>query len=250
MEEETVDEILEGSLRIHQSRRGYRFNLDSLLLAHFANLKPRSRNMDLGCGNGVILLVLAKRFPETFWEGLEIQPQLAALADKNVHLNGLTNRITISVQDARKVKNYYPAHSFDHVVFNPPYRRLSSGQINPHPEKALARHEIQGSLADFLSASRYLLKPAGRVFTIYPAKRLVEMIYLFRINKIEPKRMKLVFSDALSDAEFILVEGRSGSREELKMEPPLYIYEKQKQYSQAMKKIFSDLASPLEAAGG
>ena len=61
--------------------------------------------------------------------------------------------------------------------------------------------------------------------------------------------MKLVFSDASSDAEFVLAEGRSGSREELKMEPPLYIYEEQKKYTQAMKIIFTDLASPPEACG-
>jgi len=57
------------------------------------------------------------------------------------------------------------------VIFNPPYRKLNSGRINPHPEKAIARHEIIGSLKDFLKAAQYLLKPAGKVFTIYPAKR-------------------------------------------------------------------------------
>jgi tRNA1(Val) A37 N6-methylase TrmN6 len=62
--------------------------------------------------------------------------------------------------------------------------------------------------------------------------------------------MKLVFSDALSNAEFVLVEGRSDSREELKMEPPLYIYEEQKKYTQAMKKIFTDLSSPPGSGAG
>ena len=71
--------------------------------------------------------------------------------------------------------------------------------MNPLPEKAVARHEIKGSLSEFLSASKYLLKPKGRVFTIYPAARMVELISLFRKKNIEPKRMKLVFSDAASD---------------------------------------------------
>ncbi len=62
--------------------------------------------------------------------------------------------------------------------------------------------------------------------------------------------MKLVFSDAASDAEFVLVEGRSGSREELKMEPPLFIYEEHKKYTKDMKNIFTDLASPPDSGGG
>ena len=166
MDEETVDEILEGSLKIRQSKRGYRFNLDSLILAHFVSLKSRSVNMDLGCGNGVIALVLARRYPSTHWTGLEIQKGLASLSHKNVERNDLGKRVGIVLGDAREVKRNFAANSFDNVIFNPPYRKLSSGRINPLLEKAVARHEIKGSLSDFLAASRYLLKPTGRVFAI------------------------------------------------------------------------------------
>jgi tRNA1Val (adenine37-N6)-methyltransferase len=136
------------------------------------------------------------------------------------------------------------------VIFNPPYRKLNSGRINPHPEKAIARHEINGSLKDFLTAAKYLLKPTGTVSTIYPAKRLVELVYLFRKNNIEPKKMKLVFSDRTSDAEFVLVEGRNGSREELKIDSPLFIYDQNRNYTDEMSGIFSELSSfPADGAG-
>lgn len=250
MGEETVDEILEGSLKIHQSKRGYRFNLDSIILAHFVDLKSRTVNLDLGCGNGVIALVLANLYVQSRWYGLEVQHALADLAKKNVEENGLSHRVTINTGDAREVKKIYQPHFFDNIVFNPPYRKLDSGRMNPLPEKAVARHEIKGSLSEFLSASQYLLKPKGRVFSIYPAARMVEMISLFRKKDIEPKRMKLVFSDAASTAEFVLVEGRSGSREELKMEPPLIIYEQHKKYTKDMKNIFTGLASPQDSGGG
>lgn len=250
MDEETTDEILDGRLKIRQSRRGYRFNLDSLILAHFASLKPRSVNLDLGCGNGVIALVLARHYTQSRWHGLEVQEKLAALAEKNVQDNDLERRVIIDVGDAQGIKKIYEPHFFDNIVFNPPYRKINSGRINPLEEKAVARHEIKGSLADFLAASRYLLKPKGRVFTIYPARRLVELVFLFRKNDMEPKRMRLVFSDAASDAAFVLAEGRWGSREELKMEPPLFIYEAHKKYTGDMKNIFSELASAREASGG
>ena len=88
-DQETVDEILDGSLKIRQSKRGYRFNLDSLILAHFVSIHSRSVNLDMGCGNGIIALVLASRYPQSRWHGLEIQEGLAALAKKNVEQNGL-----------------------------------------------------------------------------------------------------------------------------------------------------------------
>lgn len=249
MDDETIDEILEGSLKIRQSKHGYRFNLDSLILAAFVSLKSHCVNLDLGCGNGVIAMVLAKRYPLTKWTGLEIQEGLALLAGKNAEQNQLEKRVTIVAGDAREVKRIFSANFCDNVVFNPPYRKLFSGRINPAAEKAIARHEIKGSLADFIVAAGYLLKPQGHVFTIYPSTRLVELISLFRKNNIEPKRMKPVYSDKLSAAEFVLVEGRKGGREELKMEPPLFIYDKPQKYSTEMKKIFSDLASS-PAIGG
>jgi len=249
MEEETLDIILEGRLKIFQKKKGYRFSIDSILLAHFVSLKQRTRFMDIGCGSGVIFIILARRFPNTKCAGLEIQENLAALARKNSQMNHLEGRAEIIHGDARNIKKFFPTHSFDSVVFNPPYRKLNSGRINPHLEKAVARHEIKGSLKDFLTAAKYLLKPAGTVFCIYPAKRLVELVYLFRSNGIEPKRMKPVFSDRISDAEFVLVEGKQGSREELKFEAPLFIYDQSRNYSEEMTGIFNEL-SHFPADGG
>lgn len=249
MEEETLDEILNGGIRVFQKKKGYRFSLDSILLAHFVSLKKRYRFIDIGCGSGIILLILAKRFPKTISVGLEIQKNLAAMARKNCQLNNLDGRVEIVCGDARNIKNVLQERSFDAAIFNPPYRKLNSGRINPHEEKAIARHEINGSLKDFLKAAKYLLKPKGSVYAIYPAKRFVELVYLFRQSGIEPKRMKLVFTNISSDAVFALVEGRNGSREELKLESPLFIYDENRIYTEEMSGIFSEL-SRFPADGG
>lgn len=242
MDEETLDELLNGRLRVFQKKKGYRFSVDAVLLAHFISLKAKSKVIDLGTGSGIIPLLLATRFPHVSWTGLEIQDGLAALAAKSVALNGLPDRISIVQGDARKIKNLFPAHSFDAVTFNPPYRKINSGRVNHDQERAIARHEITGSLKDFLQAARYLLKPAGKVFTVYPAKRLVELVSCFRAASIEPKKMQFVFSDVQSGAAFVLAEGRIGSREELKIEPSLFIYDEDKKYTKQMNDIFSVLA--------
>jgi len=242
MEEETLDEILEGRLRVFQTKRGYRFSLDSILLAHFVSLKSSARVIDIGCGSGIILLILAKRCPQVNFDGLEIQENLAILAQKSTRINGLDDRVKIFSGDARNIRDIFPTRSFDTVIFNPPYRKLKSGRINPHPEKAIARHEVKGSLKDFLIAAKYLLKPAGTVFTIYPAKRLAELICVFRDSGIEPKKMRLVFSDNFSEAEFVLVEGKVGGREELEIESPLFIYDKDKKYTEELENVFTELS--------
>lgn len=237
-----MDEILDGRLRVFQTKRGYRFSLDSILLANFVSLKPRAHVIDIGCGSGIILLILAKHFSYVNFSGLEIQENLAILAEKNTRINNLEDHIKIFPGDARNVRNIFSSRSFDTVIFNPPYRKLKSGRINPHPEKAIARHEIKGSLSIFLKAAKYLLKPSGTVFTIYPAKRLIELACVFRESGIEPKKMKHVFSDNLSEAEFVMVEGKVGGREELKIESPLIIYDKNKKYTAEMKNIFTELS--------
>jgi len=250
MNEETLDEILNGLVQVFQKKRGYRFSIDALLLAHFVSLPAKSKVMDLGTGSGIVPLILAQRFPHTSWTGLEIQGKMAALADKNVELNGLQERVSIVHGDARKARSIFPAHSFDAVTCNPPYRKINSGQINPSEEKAIARHEIEGSLKDFLQAARYLLKPGGRFFAVYPAKRLVELVSLFRANSMEPKRMRLVFTNETSNAVFVLAEGRRGSREEVKIEPSLFIYDQDKRYTGQMNDIFSDLAGAASGGDG
>ncbi|MBN1474702.1 MAG: methyltransferase [Syntrophaceae bacterium] len=250
MSEETLDEILNGSIRFYQKRKGYRFSLDSLLLAHFISLKNIKSAVEIGCGNGVVTLILAARFPNVNFTGVEIQRDLAGLAKKNIHLNLVENNVKILMDDAAKIRNYFPAQSIDMVYFNPPYRKLNSGRINPDEEKAIARHEIKGSLTIFLKAAQYLLKPSGKLFAIYPAKRIVALISQLREKNIEPKRMKLVFSGYTSSAEFVLIEARKESREELRIEQPLHIYQDKNIYTPEMKAIFRELSVIQGDAGG
>lgn len=250
MNSETLDEIINGQLRIYQKRNGYRFSLDALLLAHFISLKKIKRAVELGCGSGVIMLILATRFPLVRFTGLEIQDELWEMAQKNISINSLHEKVAAIRGDAKNIKKYLPGSSFECVFFNPPYRMLNSGRINPDSQKAIARHEIKGSLTAFIQAAKYLMKPNGKIFVIYPAKRLAHLIWNLKNSNMEPKRMKLVFSAADRPAAFVLVEAANQGREELKIEPSLYIYNQDRKYTQQMKIIFRDLAVPPGGVAG
>lgn len=247
---ESVDQILEGRLKIIQKERGCRFSIDALLLSHFINLKENDRVLDLGTGGGIVPMILAKRWACSRIAGLDIQEELIDMAGRSAVLNQVTGRVEFIGGDIRQIKTLFEACSFDVVTFNPPYRRLHSGRMNPNVEKAIARHELKATLDDFLQAAAHCLKMKGRVFAVYPAAQAVKLFSRMRAHRLEPKRTMTVYSNTASEGQFVLVEGLKGGSEAMKVLPPLFIYENEGAYTQAMQRIFSDLAAfPSSAAG-
>ena len=229
---------MDGALRICQREKGYRFSIDALLLASFFQEKPGENILEIGPGSGIISFILAVRTPTVRINGLEIQADLADMARRNTVLNNLSERVFIETGDIRQVS---PKHFFDAAVFNPPYRKINTGRTNNLLQKAIARHEITGSLKDFLHGSYRLLKPSGRVAFIYPATRGAEAISAMLREKIEPKRLRVVYSYPNSAGQFLLMEGIKDGGEELHILPPLFIYGEGKTYSPEMAQILTDL---------
>lgn len=250
-DDETLDDILGGRRRILQKARGYRYSLDALLLARFVSLKGREAICDLGTGSGIIPIILADRWPDVRITGVEIQGELAEMARRSVALGGLASRIAVMQGDVRHPEALFAPCSFDVVTANPPYRRQGSGRINPLAEKAVARHEILGSAASFLAAAAYALRPGGRVFLIYPASRLVEVLTRMRRLRLEPKRLQIVYATKTSGGTFALVEGIKEGGEELAILPPFYVHEEGGgETTVAMRRLMDDLSAPPEGGGG
>jgi tRNA1Val (adenine37-N6)-methyltransferase len=219
-EGEQIDGVLGGQLKIIQSRRGYRFSVDALLLADFASITPGDMVVDLGAGCGIISLLLAKKGRAVFIVGLELQEELASQARRNALLNGLEERIAILVGDLRALP--LASRCADVVVCNPPYRKKRSGRINPDPCKALARHELAMSLLDILAAAKTLLRSGGKLAIIYPANRLTEVLSRMRSQDLEPKRLQVIYPDSSSHAELVMIEGRLEGKSGLTILPPLF----------------------------
>jgi len=242
-EGETIDDLLGGQLKILQKKSGYRFSVDSLLLTHFVQLKRDDSVIDLGAGGGVILLILSHRFHCGEMVGVEIQHELADMARRSVKMNNLESKIEIVSGDIGEVESLFAPQSFNTVIFNPPYRRLNSGRINPDLEKAVARHEIKGTLRDFLLSAKHLVKEAGSVYLVYPTVRMVELLFQMRTCGIEPKRLRMVYSSRFSEGEFLLVEGKKGGGEELKVLPPLFVYQEDGGYTEEMETVFKEIST-------
>lgn len=224
---ETLDDICGGKIRLLQRKQGYRFNLDPILLAHFAvesAAAPRGPIIDLGTGCGIIPVILARKLGLSDVTGLEVQPALFELAQRNVHLNRCEQRISLVLADLRKVARKLQPGGFAHVLCNPPYRAAEAGRINPEQEKAIARHELLCTLDDVAAAAAHLLRGRGVLSVVYPASRLSELFEAVRARRLEPKLLRLVHPRAERPAKLALLSCVKGGRAQLEVLPPLVIH--------------------------
>lgn len=221
--DETLVTFFDGRLQILQKKKGYRFSIDAVLLSQFCRIRKKEKVIDLGTGCGILPLLLSQTTKAHSFVGIEIQKGLAELAKKNVLLNHLDDRVSILQKDFRTLKKVFPPGSFDVVLSNPPYRRYETGRVNPALEKAIARHEIEGTLEDLISVASYLLPPKGRCYLIFPALRTVDLLAALRSQRLEPKRLQFVYPHPQEDAKFILTESIRESGVELRVMDPLIL---------------------------
>ncbi|MBW2091623.1 MAG: methyltransferase [Deltaproteobacteria bacterium] len=239
----TFDTIFKGALTVKQPRSGYRFAIDALFLADFTSVKPGQIIVDLGTGVGVVALALARGMGRGRVIAVEIQPRLAQCARMNAKDNHLDSLIEILEMNWSEITTETIGGPADHVVCNPPYRRLGSGRISPNQEEAVARHELKGSLSSAAQTAARLLTPGGQFSVIYPAARLASLVLELRKHDLEPKRLRLVHSRPDERARLALVEAKLGSGEELVVCPPLFVYQTGKAYSAEVEAILCGKSS-------
>ncbi len=212
-----------GDLVILQPRKGYRFSIDSLLLADFSAPRKYDKILDIGCGCGIISLLLARKYPHVKIVGIEIQESLVHLAQENVKINRLDRRIEIIHGDIKKIQVLVRAGDFDYAVSNPPFRPVDSGRICPDAGEALARHEVAAGLDDVVCASRYALHPGGRLALIYPAELTARLISALRGSRLEPKRLQFVHPSRNKAARMVMAEACRDSGTEVRVLEPIFL---------------------------
>lgn len=252
----TLDYIKD--VHVYQNKTGYRFSVDALLLYSFVKLQRVKRIADLGAGSGIIGLLLAKKYKNSKVCLVEIQESLVQLAERNIVLNELADRVKALKADikdlCRRLSEIYILRSqasiqetscdcllpesFDLVVSNPPFRKTDAGLISNGDEKAIARHEIMLSLKDIVKTSSHLLKHHGRLCIIHLPERLAEILKTMSENELEPKRLRFVYSTISSEAKMMLIEAVKGGRTGLKIEKPLLIYNEDGSYTKEMREIY------------
>ena len=228
-------------VHIYQSKAGYRFSVDALLLYSFVNLQRVKKIADLGAGSGIIGLLLAKKYPGSEVTLIELQKSLVTLAEKNAALNDLQDRVNIINCDIKELTAESPQvtnNCFDLVISNPPFRRTRTGLISNVDERAIARHEIKLSLQDLFKSGSSLLKHHGRFCLIHLPERLAEIIRVMKGHDLEPKRLRFVHSSISTEAKMVLIEAVKGARSGVKTEKPLILYNKDGSYTKELEELY------------
>ena len=222
---ERIDELQRNGYRIIQNPEKFCFGMDAVLLSGFARAKEHENFLDLGCGNGIIPILMEAKTDGKHFTGLEIQPESADMARRSVALNDLQDRIDIVEGDIKDASKIFGASSFHVVTTNPPYMTAQHGLTNLHEAKTIARHEVLCNLEDIIRESARLLVPGGRFYMVHRPFRLAEIISLMVQYRIEPKRMRLVYPYVDREPNMVLIEGLRGGKSRMTVEKPLIVYQ-------------------------
>lgn len=229
-ENETLEDLQINNLFLIQKKDAFRFGMDAVLLANFARAKPGSKVIDLGTGTGIIPLLLSTKTKAKSIMGIEIQPEIAEMAERSVQGNGLSDRIQIQKFDIRECRQKLST-VFDVVVTNPPYTKIGGGIVNPMETKAMARHEILCTLSDVIRTASELLKYHGEFYMVHRPDRLCDIMVEMRSFKLEPKELRLVCPREGETPSLILIKGLNKGNAGMKLLPPLNIYDVNGNYS-------------------
>ena len=203
--------------------------MHAVLLSAYAKVKEGEKSLDLGCGNGIIPLLLSGRTKGSSFTGLELQKDIAEMAKRSVAYNEKEDKVQI-----------FEAASFDVVTSNPPYLNQSNGRVSEASHKAIARHELFCTFEDVVKAAAKLLRPGGRFYLVHRPFRLAEIISCMVQYKLEPKRMRLVYPYVDKEPNMALIEGVRGGNRQLTVEKPLIAYEDTNQYTEEVRRMYYD----------
>ncbi len=239
-EGERIDDLQRNGYGIIQKAGGFCFGMDAVLLSGFARARKSDVAVDLGTGTGIIPLLLYAKTGASRIYGLEIQEEVADMAERSVRLNGLSEHISVirgDIKDPAALPEELYGRT-DVVTANPPYMKKGSGLINPGDMKSISRHELTCDIGDVCRTASRLLRPGGHFYMVHRPLRLSEIIKELCAAGVEPKRLKFVHPYADHEANMVLIDGVKGARVECRVEKPLIVYEEKGRYTKEIYEIY------------
>ena len=241
-ENERIDDLEFKGLKIIQNKDGFCFGMDSVLISDFSKtIRNNSIVADLGTGTGIISILLAGKTKLNKIYGIEVQAEVAEMAKRSVELNNLEEKIEIINDNLKNIGKYLKKESLDAIVTNPPYQKNDTGLKSEDTRHLISRHEIECNLEDIISISKMYLKDKGEMYIIHRPERLVDILYLLRTYKIEPKEIRFVNPKAQQKPNMVLIKAVKNGKEFLKVKEPLIVYNEDGTYTEEILKIYGKI---------
>lgn len=184
-----LNDLYDYGLKIYQDCDGFKFSLDSILLAEAVKLKKNDVLLDFCCGTAPVLLILSTKYSNKMY-GIELQKEICDLARENIEINNLESQISIINDNIKNSLNYFLGNNLDVITCNPPFFKVNdTALINKNLTKAISRHELAASLEDYINMAYKLLKSNGTLYFIYRVERLQELFcylsnYSFSVKEL------------------------------------------------------------------
>lgn len=229
------------NLKIVQNNQMFSFSLDSVLLPNFVTINKNVKNiLDIGCGNAPIPIILSTLTSAKI-KGVEIQKDVALLAEKSVELNNLNEQIEIINDDINEIAKTIPTESFDIITCNPPYFKvIKNSNLNQSDYKTIARHEVTLNIEALCKISKKLLKNKGLLALVHRPERLLEILEALKRNNLEPKKIQFIYPKINSEANMLLIEAKKNGNSGLKVLEPIFVHEDNGEYTKQVKKFFEN----------
>ena len=249
-EKETLEDLGRAGFRLIQSREGFRFGEDTVLLAWFVseNLRIRTGNpmrvLELGTNCGAASVLLAARRKDIRIDGVERQEEAQVLFERNIRLNLLEDRVRSFLEDVRKLPTEdIPGNMYDAVFANPPFRNPEQGPVTSEDihGKALleARFSMHGGVEDFISCSKRMLSSRGDLFLVDRADTFPAVMKACLENHLIPKKITFVHPYADREATLFLLSAKKGGKlPGAVITPPLILRDGSGEYTEQWKRIY------------
>ncbi len=206
---------------LFQMDSGYRYNSDSLLLYDFiSSFKPKGKLLDVGCGCGILGLLLKRDFPALDVCLLDIQEQNCTLTRANAQQNELTCK-AIECGDFLEISF---EQKFDFIISNPPFYHGGSVK-SEEPSLSISRHNSALPLEKFAKKVTKTLSNRGYFIFCYDAKQLDIIAHALIENGLKIEDVLLVHVKEDKEASLVLIRARKSSKSLCKIHPPLFMYQ-------------------------
>lgn len=227
---------------IYQDTEMFSFSTDSLLLASFATVNKKTKNIvDFCSGNFPIPMYLTLRSDAKI-TGIEIQEDAIKLANMSIKENGLLNQIDVICDNVIDIHKRIGYSFADLVLCNPPFFKVEEdSNLNIRESFTIARHEVLITLEDVIKEASIVLKDGGYFAMVHRPERLKDVLMLLSTYHLEPSRLQFVYPKVGKNANHILIEARKGANKNpnLQILSPLFVYDENNKWTNDILKIYN-----------